>query len=106
MDISDYLMRDSNMNRESLKSYIKGQMFHKLGEGIAEEHKDLFMVDTTKEVVYSLQGELWIFTAESLLEMLRSTHITHEKLISHLDAIVADKKVRTYKKELIKFEEL
>jgi hypothetical protein len=106
LDVTDYLLRDSNVDKDSLKAYLKGQVFHKLGEGIQEEHKDLLVVDTTDPELYKIKAELWIFTAEDLLEMLKSSHITHDKLISHLDAIVSDKKVKMYKKELVKFKKL
>jgi hypothetical protein len=106
LDVTDYFLRDNKADRESLKAYLKGQVFNSLSEGIQEEHKDLLVVDTTKLPLHKIEAELWVFTVEDLLEVLKSPKATQDRLMHLLGAIASDKKVKMYKKELIEFKEL
>lgn len=102
--VADILFRDSNIDKESHKAYIKGNVLQHLGEGAVE--KVNLLVDMTMPEKYKIQAEVWMFSREDLLELLNSNVVTRNELYNRLIKEARTEHELLQSQELIKFEEL
>jgi hypothetical protein len=104
MDVDDLLMRESNIDKDKLKVMMKRDLIARIGEEL-DDYVDL-LVDTTKPDRYQVQGEVWVFDRDSLMELLNQPDHVHREMKHKLKVEKNIEGELLESKELIKYQKL